>query len=98
MGTIVCQSCNSTIDTYEDEKVTVLYSKCDGCHTDSKEEKQYKKKNLLEYERAEPVLRIQLFLLIVFLLLLASTASQSGIITSPCASKASQGESIAMTR
>ncbi|WP_153126501.1 GapA-binding peptide SR1P [Peribacillus tepidiphilus] len=39
MGTIVCQSCNSTIDTYEDEKVTVLYSKCDGCHTDSKEEK-----------------------------------------------------------
>ncbi|NRD78723.1 GapA-binding peptide SR1P [Bacillus sp. BRMEA1] len=31
MGTIVCQSCNSTIDHFEDEKVTVLYSKCDCC-------------------------------------------------------------------
>lgn len=32
MGTIVCQACNSTIDHFEDEKVTVLYSKCDdGC-------------------------------------------------------------------
>lgn len=28
MGTIVCQSCNSTIDHFEDEKVTVLYAKC----------------------------------------------------------------------
>lgn len=27
MGTIVCQACNSTIDHFEDEKVTVLYSK-----------------------------------------------------------------------
>ncbi|TYR79895.1 GapA-binding peptide SR1P [Priestia megaterium] len=28
MGTIVCQTCNSTIDHFEDEKVTRLYSKC----------------------------------------------------------------------
>jgi hypothetical protein len=35
MGTIVCQACNSTIDHFEDEKVTVLYSKCDdGCAHD----------------------------------------------------------------
>ncbi|WP_083249038.1 GapA-binding peptide SR1P [Bacillus solimangrovi] len=34
MGIIVCQSCNSTIDHYEDEKVTTLYSKCDGCCND----------------------------------------------------------------
>ncbi|MEH7125519.1 GapA-binding peptide SR1P [Bacillus sp. JJ1532] len=37
MGTIVCQACNSTIDYFEDEKVTVLYSKadcscCEGSH------------------------------------------------------------------
>ncbi len=31
MGTIVCQACNSTIDHFEDEKVTVLYSKCNCC-------------------------------------------------------------------
>ncbi|MBM7654131.1 GapA-binding peptide SR1P [Neobacillus cucumis] len=31
MGTIVCQSCNSTIDHFEDEKVTVLYAKCSCC-------------------------------------------------------------------
>jgi len=39
MGTIVCQDCNSTIDYFEDEKVTVLYSKCkthccDGEHNE----------------------------------------------------------------
>ncbi|PLR84056.1 GapA-binding peptide SR1P [Bacillus canaveralius] len=37
MGTIVCQTCNSTIEHFEDEKVTVLYSKghcCDGEHLD----------------------------------------------------------------
>ncbi|MDQ0214800.1 hypothetical protein J2S13_001197 [Oikeobacillus pervagus] len=35
MGTIVCQSCLETIDYFEDEKVTVLYSHC-GCeeHTE----------------------------------------------------------------
>ncbi|MDF2859659.1 MAG: hypothetical protein K0Q87_5510, partial [Neobacillus sp.] len=26
MGTLVCQTCDSTIDHFEDEKVTVLYS------------------------------------------------------------------------
>lgn len=31
MGTIVCQACNSTIDHFEDEKVTVLYSKGQYC-------------------------------------------------------------------
>ncbi|MHC0037323.1 GapA-binding peptide SR1P [Pseudoneobacillus sp. C159] len=35
MGTIICQACNSTIDHFEDEKVTVLYSKCsDSCECD----------------------------------------------------------------
>ncbi|PLT28041.1 GapA-binding peptide SR1P [Peribacillus deserti] len=35
MGIIVCQTCNTTIDHYEDEKVNVLYSaKCDCCHSD----------------------------------------------------------------
>jgi len=31
--TIVCQACNSTIDYFDDEKVTVLYSKskCNCC-------------------------------------------------------------------
>ncbi|MDT2047497.1 GapA-binding peptide SR1P [Priestia aryabhattai] len=28
MGTIVCQTCNCTIEHFEDEKVTRLYSKC----------------------------------------------------------------------
>ncbi|MDT8862101.1 GapA-binding peptide SR1P [Alkalihalobacillus sp. MEB130] len=31
MGTIVCQDCSKTVDHFHDEKVTVLYSKCDGC-------------------------------------------------------------------
>ncbi|WP_174733773.1 GapA-binding peptide SR1P [Mesobacillus harenae] len=31
MGTIVCQTCNSTIDHFEDEKVTTLYSNCGCC-------------------------------------------------------------------
>jgi hypothetical protein len=31
MGTLVCQICNSTIDHFEDEKVTVLYSKGNCC-------------------------------------------------------------------
>ncbi|WP_210366404.1 GapA-binding peptide SR1P [Bacillus sp. REN3] len=40
MGTIVCQTCNSTIDHFEDEKVSVLYSKvCDCCCDDHAEEK-----------------------------------------------------------
>jgi hypothetical protein len=32
MGTLICENCNATIDHFEDEKVTVLYSKCDCCH------------------------------------------------------------------
>nr|WP_084786834.1 GapA-binding peptide SR1P [Bacillus tuaregi] len=40
MGTIVCQVCNSTIDYFEDEKVTVLYSSICTCSKhDHKEEK-----------------------------------------------------------
>lgn len=38
MGTIVCQVCNSTITHFEDEKVTVLYSKCGHCDCDEEEE------------------------------------------------------------
>ncbi|MGA9227033.1 MAG: GapA-binding peptide SR1P [Mesobacillus sp.] len=40
MGTIVCQTCNSTIDHFEDEKVSVLYSKkCDCCDHEVAEER-----------------------------------------------------------
>ncbi|MCB7068517.1 GapA-binding peptide SR1P [Caldibacillus sp. 210928-DFI.2.22] len=28
MGQIVCSVCNSTVDYFEDEKVTVLYGQC----------------------------------------------------------------------
>jgi hypothetical protein len=38
MGTIVCQTCESTVEHFEDEKVTILYAKCNCCQT-SKEEK-----------------------------------------------------------
>lgn len=40
MGTIVCQSCNTVIDHFEDEKVSILYSNCCECcdHGDKKEE------------------------------------------------------------
>ncbi|MBO8176361.1 GapA-binding peptide SR1P [Aeribacillus pallidus] len=38
MGTIVCQTCNATIDHFEDEKVTVLYSTCCGCNEESTDE------------------------------------------------------------
>lgn len=31
MGTIVCKSCEDTIEHFEDEKVSVLYSKCNDC-------------------------------------------------------------------
>lgn len=30
MGTIICQTCNSIIEHFDGEKVTVLYAKC-GC-------------------------------------------------------------------
>ncbi|ESU32856.1 hypothetical protein G3A_09235 [Bacillus sp. 17376] len=40
MGTIVCQTCNATIDHFEDEKVTVLYSKkCNCCDHEGAEER-----------------------------------------------------------
>ena len=46
MGTLVCKHCNATIDHFEDEKVTVLYSKCDCCNSVDKvnrnNEKQFK--------------------------------------------------------
>lgn len=34
MGTIVCQSCLNTIEHYEDEKVSVLFSNCCTCEHD----------------------------------------------------------------
>ncbi|KKB39200.1 GapA-binding peptide SR1P [Bacillus thermotolerans] len=34
MGTIVCQSCLSTMDHFEDEKVSILYSHC-GCEEET---------------------------------------------------------------
>lgn len=40
MGTIVCQTCDLTIDHFEDEKVTVLYAKCNCGQKDKKEEKK----------------------------------------------------------
>ncbi|MCM3444205.1 GapA-binding peptide SR1P [Metabacillus halosaccharovorans] len=36
MGTVICQNCNSTIDHFENEKVTVLYSKCECCDSAKK--------------------------------------------------------------
>jgi hypothetical protein len=42
MGIIVCQTCDSTIDYFEDEKVTVLYAKCNCCsHGKSCKEKKH---------------------------------------------------------
>jgi hypothetical protein len=38
MGTIICQDCNNTIDHYEDEKVSVLYSKCGRCPEEATDE------------------------------------------------------------
>lgn len=40
MGTLVCQACNSTIDHFEDEKVTVLYSKCGCCEHEHLDEEK----------------------------------------------------------
>ncbi|WP_102347084.1 GapA-binding peptide SR1P [Bacillus sp. Marseille-P3661] len=31
MGIIVCQQCESTIEHFEDHKVTTLYAKCSDC-------------------------------------------------------------------
>ncbi|WAA13241.1 GapA-binding peptide SR1P [Fervidibacillus halotolerans] len=37
MGTLVCQVCQSTIDYFEHEKVTVLYGTCSSCKTKKSE-------------------------------------------------------------
>ncbi|WP_227935206.1 GapA-binding peptide SR1P [Alkalihalobacillus deserti] len=37
MGTIVCQDCSKTVDYFNDEKVTVLYSKCDCCEKNKRD-------------------------------------------------------------
>ena len=40
MGTIVCQQCEATIEHFEDEKVTVLYStKCNCSRNEHSENK-----------------------------------------------------------
>ncbi|MCH1623940.1 GapA-binding peptide SR1P [Ferdinandcohnia quinoae] len=39
MGIIICQSCNSTIEVFENEKVSTLYSKCEDCGCNHKETK-----------------------------------------------------------
>ena len=43
MGTIICQSCDTTVGYFEDEKVSVLYAahshKCNNCDTTTNEEK-----------------------------------------------------------
>ena len=41
MGTIVCQECETTLEYFEDEKVTVLYSSNCNCskHKHNKEDK-----------------------------------------------------------
>jgi phosphoribosylformylglycinamidine (FGAM) synthase-like enzyme len=35
MGIIVCQSCERTIEHFEEEKVTTLYAKCNSCTCNS---------------------------------------------------------------
>lgn len=37
MGIIVCQHCDSTIEHFEDQKVSTLYSKCDDCCNQNQE-------------------------------------------------------------
>jgi hypothetical protein len=32
MGIIVCQTCEKTIDHFDDEKVSTLYGVCSRCH------------------------------------------------------------------
>ncbi|KPB03374.1 hypothetical protein AAV98_17805 [Bacillus sp. CHD6a] len=38
MGTIICQTCNSAVDHFEDEKVTTYYAKCADCQCSEKSE------------------------------------------------------------
>ena len=37
MGQIVCVECNSTVEFFEDEKVTILYGTCPHCGEDHEE-------------------------------------------------------------
>jgi hypothetical protein len=39
MGVIICQSCEKTIEHFEEEKVTTLYATCNNCSclTENKE-------------------------------------------------------------
>lgn len=39
MGTIICQTCEATIDKFEDEKVTVLYGQCSNCNSHKHDKK-----------------------------------------------------------
>ncbi|WP_299094633.1 GapA-binding peptide SR1P [uncultured Metabacillus sp.] len=43
MGTLVCEICNVTIDHFEDEKVTVLYTKCECCNNSKKDNRKLEK-------------------------------------------------------
>ncbi|WP_391564073.1 GapA-binding peptide SR1P [Siminovitchia fortis] len=38
MGIIICQDCNATIDYFEDDKVTKLYSCCCECNEKTDEQ------------------------------------------------------------
>ncbi|WP_221563986.1 GapA-binding peptide SR1P [Alkalihalobacillus sp. TS-13] len=40
MGTVVCVNCNTTIEHYEFEKVTTLYSNCPDCKNKKKHGKK----------------------------------------------------------
>lgn len=42
MGTIVCQTCNTIIDHFENEKVTVLYAKCNCKKCEAKKQTKVK--------------------------------------------------------
>ncbi|RAS76331.1 GapA-binding peptide SR1P [Priestia endophytica] len=33
MGTLICQECTSTVDHFEDKKVSVYYTTCQCCKT-----------------------------------------------------------------
>lgn len=35
MGQIVCSVCDTTVDYFEDEKITVLYGQCSSCHCEN---------------------------------------------------------------
>ena len=61
MGTIVCQECNATIDHFEDEKVTVLYSSKCNC---SKHEHNQRKIKIFQMNKLTACLISMLFFVI----------------------------------